>query len=264
MKYLVYIAVNLFFVFASYVPGSGFGTTPGAYHQAQEKSSDSAQAKKILQSAIAAMGGLEKVGKIRSFRIKTQNTLSLTQKDLLLIVTETVLLPDRTKQVMELPAGVRTQVLNGNRGWRQIGGSVSDLSATEQREMQRGLFRDTIHLYQMGEAGQLKLEYYGEEVLGGKRLLVLHISTDRGDYLNLYIDSQTFLPAKKTYQGSVEVGLATLEESYSDYRDVDGIKVPFHTLVKANGKKFIESKVIEANFNVKIAPEFFLKSYAKP
>lgn len=215
--------------------------------------------REILQQAVEAAGGLEQFKTIKSFSIKTQNVIYLTQNEMQLTVTETVLLPDKTKQVMEMPQGKRIQVLNANDGWKQIGPSINDLTEAEKREMKRGLFRDTIRIFQISKSEDLGIKYFGEESVGGRKLYVLHIKNKSGDFFNLYIDAQNFLLGKKTYHGTSEVGLAMLEEIYSDYREVEGIKIPFHTEVRADGRKFIDSVVVDAKFNLEISEEFFLK-----
>jgi len=75
------------------------------------------------------------------------------------------------------------------------------------------------------------------------------------------VNSKTYLIEKKSYHGGgPEMAiLATLEEIYSDYHEVDGLKIPFHTVVKANGKKFIESNVVEARFNLDLGEGFFVR-----
>jgi len=176
-----------------------------------------------------------------------------------LTVTETAVLPDKTRQVMEVAEGTRIQVLNGNRSWKKLGQQISDLSDSEKREMQRGLFRDLINIFRNYESLNLSMEYFGEEKVGDRRHHVLHLKNETGDFFNLYIDPDSHWVAKKTYQGTSAVGFARLEERYSDYRAVDGIKIPFHTVVRARGKKFIESQVTNAELNVELSEDFFLR-----
>jgi hypothetical protein len=258
-----FLALLFFYDLALNVTSTFLNATtliPTSQEKAETNKASLLRGTEILLKAVEASGGLENFQAIKNFRIKTQNKLSLSQKDMQLTVTETVMLPDKTKQVFEMPEGKRVQVLNGETGWLQIGPTMRDLALTEKREMKRGLFRDTINLFQRIKSEELKIQYFGDETLGGKTFHVLHISNKAGDFFNINIDAETFLIAKKIYHGSSEVGLATLEEIYSDYREVDGIKLPFHTVVRANGKKFIDSVVIEAKLNIEIEEGFFSKN----
>jgi len=215
----------------------------------------------ILKKVIEAAGGVEAFNKIDNFRIKTESKIFGQRSTIELTVSETVQLPDKTKQVFELAAGHRIQVLNGETGWSKTGETVADLSTAEKREMKRGLFRDAINLFKRFASTELSVQYLGNEVVKTDTLFILNIKNSSGEFFKLYINSQTNLIKKKSYHGGgPEMAiLATLEEIYSDYREVDGLKIPFHTIVKANGKKFIESSVVEAKFNLELAESFFVQ-----
>jgi len=49
------------------------------------------------------------------------------------------------------------------------------------------------------------------------------------------------------------------EEIYSDYRNVEGIQVPFHTVVRRAGVPAIERDVRKIHFNVTLPPGLFVK-----
>jgi hypothetical protein len=49
------------------------------------------------------------------------------------------------------------------------------------------------------------------------------------------------------------------EEAYSDYRNVDGIQVPFHTVVRRAGVMPLERDVKTVRFNVALPPGLFTK-----
>lgn len=216
--------------------------------------------REILKKAVAAAGGIETFKKIDNFTIKTQNEITGAQTKTKLTVTETMQLPNKTKQIMQLPIGTRIQVLNGDNSWKKLNSTVSDLTQAEKREMQRGLFRDIINLFKrFDDDDYLEVKYFSDETLGGETHYVLQIKNSTGDFFNLYINSKTYLVQKKTYHGATEVGLATLEEIYSDYKEVDGIKIPHRTVVKANGKQFIDSIVVDAKINSKLAEGFFFE-----
>ena len=236
-----------------------FHTAPAPTHgQARaQKKEDLDRGRAILQQAILSAGGQDAFNRIRSFTIKTESEIVQAESRLQLTVTETVLLPDKTRQVMELAAGTRIQVLNRESGWKRIGKKVSDLSNIEKREMQRGLFRDVINLFKSWQNADFTVSYFGTEILAGKTAYVLHIRNRSGDFFNLYVNAETYLIDKKAYQGAAEAGLATFEEIYSDYREVDGIKLPFKTVIRTNGRKFMESKVLQARLNVDVDDSFF-------
>jgi len=210
----------------------------------------------ILKKAIQAAGGIEKFKQIQNFTIVTQSELGRSKTALK--VTETIQLPNKTKQVMELATGSRTQVLYGSRSWKQINNDVSVLSALEKREMERGLFRDVINLFQNFDSATLRIHYAGQEILDGQTSHILEIKNLEGDFFNLYIDAETNIVRKKIYRGAPEVGLATMQETYSDYKEVEGILLPYRILVEVNGKTFTKSEVLEVKVNSALDSDFFL------
>ena len=232
-----------------------------AFQLTKSSSEDFVKGREILKKVIEAAGGVEAFGKIDNFRIKTESKIFGQRSTIELVVSETVKFPDKTKQVFELATGRRIQVLNGETGWSKTGETVADLSNAEKREMKRGLFRDAINLFKRFDRSELSVQYLGVEVVKTDTLFILNIKNSSGEFFKLYVNSQTNLIEKKSYHGGgPEMAiLATLEEIYSDYREVDGLKIPFHTIVKANGKKFIESSVVEAKFNLDLGEGFFLK-----
>jgi len=232
-----------------------------AFQQSKPIPEDFVKGRQILKKVIEAAGGVEAFGKIDNFRIKTESKIFGQRSTIELVVSETVKLPNKTKQVFELATGQRIQVLNGETGWSKTGETVTDISNAEMREMKRGLFRDAINLFKRFDGTELSVQYWGNEVVKKDTLFILNIKNNSGDFFKLYVNSKTYLIEKKSYHGGGPemVILATLEEIYSDYHEVDGVKIPFHTVVKANGKKFIESNVVEAEFNLVLGEGFFIR-----
>lgn len=232
---------------------------PLSAHRQEQGLTKAPDARDILMKATEAAGGLRRFKQLDNFSIKTHNVIFQPNRKTDLTITEVAQLPDKSKQIWTLELGQRIQVLNGNHSWKQLNGEVSNLSEAEKREMQRGLLRLNINVLKMSVSESLSVDYMARETLGGKSNYVLQIKNESGDFFRLYIDAESYLIAKKSYQGAPEVGLATLEEVYSDYRKVDGIKIPFHTEVKANGRRFIETDVLEAKFNLALEDDFFFR-----
>jgi dUTPase len=222
-------------------------------------SEDSLRVAEIMRKAIGATGGAEKIQEIQNLRIRTQGVLyhPESNREIQLNVTETIAFPNRTKQVFDIPQGQRIQALNGAEGWMKIGDQAGDLTESQIREMKRGLFRDTIGLFKRWSNDELRLEYFGQESIGGKTSHVVQVKDRSGEFINLYIDVGSHLVVKKSYRGASEVGLAALEEIYSEFKVIDGVRIPHRTIVRAKGKKFIESEIVKAEFNLKLGRDFF-------
>ena len=255
-----YLAIFLVFI-ASSISGQRNVCLAAGVRERHAPSQDDASNKgrEILAKTVIAMGGSEKLVSIENFRVRTEGVLFPPQSgtEIKLSLTETIAFPNKTKQVFDMPQGRRIQVLNDQDSWFKIGKELGDLTDSQIREMKRGLFRVTINLLKKLDDEELRVEYISEEMLAGKTNHVIRIKDLTGDFIDLYIDATNHLVQKKTYRGASEVGLAILEETYSDFRKIQGITIPFETVVRANGKKFIENSVIEAEFNIKLDQGFF-------
>jgi hypothetical protein len=59
------------------------------------------------------------------------------------------------------------------------------------------------------------------------------------------VDEGTGLLAKMSYAGPQ----GTIEETYSDFRDVSGIKIPFKISITQAGRKFAEAAILDYKVN---------------
>jgi hypothetical protein len=71
-----------------------------------------------------------------------------------------------------------------------------------------------------------------------------------GQNCKVEFDAETGLPRRVTYDTPQAIGppLYT-EDVLSDFRDVDGIKLPFQVTINQSGKKFAEVTVTEWKLN---------------
>ena len=71
----------------------------------------------------------------------------------------------------------------------------------------------------------------------------------------MYIDPATLLPRKQVYTSEAP-GRPLIEERFSDYRDVDGIQIPF-TASRKLGPQTVERHATEVKINTPIDPAQF-------
>jgi hypothetical protein len=93
----------------------------------------------------------------------------------------------------------------------------------------------------------------GFEVMGAVRVIHLRLTTAAGRRSDLYLDAGTWLDARLSMQSNQ----SRLDQEMSDYRDVDGIKTPFHIRTLANGVLQSELKVQAVDFHATIADSLF-------
>lgn len=69
------------------------------------------------------------------------------------------------------------------------------------------------------------------------------------------MDAKTGLPLKLSYQE----GAQSVEDEYSDWRDVAGLHLPFQTTVTQDGKKYADVKIQEYKVNSGLTQEALSK-----
>jgi len=131
--------------------------------------------------------------------------------------------------------------------------NVSNMTDKYEEMLASGLMFNGISLYNLianSAPGELKLEAKGLKKVGGKQAYVIQLKNQKGTTMRLYFDAENFMWVRTDYgKASVSAGLRdvggntralnqahdeggseTTVDFYietSDFRDVDGIKLPF-------------------------------------
>lgn len=98
------------------------------------------------------------------------------------------------------------------------------------------------------------LEVAGMETVSGRQTHHLRLIDKNKQVQHVYLDAETGLEAKLVSQN--EIG-QSFEQEMSDYRDIDGIKIPFSIRTSANGVQQGQILVDKVEFNVKIDDAIF-------
>jgi hypothetical protein len=88
---------------------------------------------------------------------------------------------------------------------------------------------------------------------------VLEVALPGSTPLTLVFDPTTALLAKAKYRVPGPTGEVNVEEIYSDYRDVHGLKVAFTTEVRRDGAAAVRRTLRTFEFNVPVDPSVFNK-----
>ena len=215
-----------------------------------------AKGKEILDQVIKASGGKEAFKSITNSVIKTETSASTPQGEFQISMITFHIFPDKIRQEMSMPFGTIVTVFDGEKGWIVSPQGIQDLPESQLREVKSELFRGRFHLFL---ADDLRVQFMGEESVDNKKVGVILISDPAGNQVKMYVDQKTYLPLKESYHGTTMMGPATVEQIFSDYREVSGVRVPFSIKSFANEQKMAETKILEINFNTQIDPELFIK-----
>lgn len=210
-------------------------------------------ARALIDKAIAAKGGLKKLQSIRTIRTESTTSYSTPKGPVPFVTTTWIQYPDNYRIEADMPAGKVVQVYAGGRYWIQDANGTREAPAADP--VRESLQRDTIPLLLKLAAGQLLAREVDTQ---DPALAAIRISGDGMTPLTMFINRDNGLIAGVRYESASQPGVTT-EELYDDYRDVDGIQIAFHTVVRRTGLSPIEREVKTFKMNVPIPPGLFVK-----
>jgi len=203
----------------------------------------------ILDKAIQALGGEEKLSKLRAFTWKTKGTVTFGGSDNEYTGQATAQGLDRFRSEFEVEFnGAKVKgatVINGKKGWRKfgdMGGPMDEAAlANEKRAVYLQLVPGTL-LPLKGKG--FKVETAGEEKVGGKPASGLKVTGPDGKDFKIYFAKDTGLPVKVVAKVVGFTGEEhTQETTYGGYKDFAGFKKATRVESKRDGEKFLTAEL---------------------
>jgi hypothetical protein len=207
----------------------------------------------IVAKNLAARGGLEKLKAVQSIK----QTAHLNTQGLETTLTMYAKRPNMTRQ--EVAVGTQT-VLNafdGTTAWtvNPLTGSPAPTVITGPSVeviRQESEFDTPLVDY---KARGFTIDFVGAESVGGRRMLHLKIGGKDRAPQECYLDADTNLEARTVSQSP----MGTLAQEFWDYRDVQGIKMPYSLRTLQNGTTVATITVQSIELNGPMADSLFKK-----
>jgi len=180
-------------------------------------------ADEILEKYIKALGGTEALQKITSRVSKgsleyvgegTAQTLEIYKKG-----------PDKFYQIASTLDGPFRQAYDGKTGWAHYPGDrVHDVGGAELARLKRqAVLQAELRMREIFP----KMKVLGKEKVGSKDTFVIEASPPEGAAEKFYFDTQDGLLLQHEYVGDAWYGQITVTEQFGDFREVDGVRIPF-------------------------------------
>jgi zinc protease len=217
----------------------------------------------LLAAAAKTAGGAALAG-IKTVDVAAQGKLYQQAGDADVELHLQVSYPDHMRLEMRLPQATLTQGFDGTVGWLLFPGgpggrSVSEVPPDAVSEFRRSvLLTGGVGIVNAAQAGKLELQYLGEEEVEGKQTRAVLWRGPSGP-VRLYVDvGSHFLVAARFISGSPQGPAETLQ-MWDDYRGVEGVQFPFHTVTYQNGVRHSEIFVQQVRINQPMEPSLFVK-----
>jgi hypothetical protein len=212
---------------------------------------DDAKAKDVLDKAIKAIGGQEKLDKIKAISWKAKGTISINGSDSAFTSQATAQGLDHYRSEFEAEFGDNKvkgiTVVNGDKGWGKFGDMGMAMDKGRLADEKRNLYvmLTPVTLVPLKGKG-FKLELAGEEKVGTHPAVGLKVTGPDGKDFKIFFDKKSGLPVKVVAQLKGFMGEdVTQETTFGEWKDMGGIKKATKMESKRDGEKFITQTITE-------------------
>jgi hypothetical protein len=225
-------------------------------------------AEQVVEKTLAAAGGRAALGKLKSRSMIGTITLSTPGGEVAGSIEILNAVPNKSRSLIKvdlsaLGAGpmTRDQRFNGTSGYVMdtLQGN-QDITGNQLDNLRNGAFPHPLLNYkEMGATVQVS----GKEKVGERDAYVLSLDPTSGSVVRQWIDAETYLPIKMVIKVDVPQLGQEIEQTieFLDYREVDGIKIPFQLKATSSIQNFTIS-ISKVEHNVPIDATLFSKPAA--
>ena len=154
-------------------------------------------AKAILDKAIKALGGEEKLAKVDAFSIKAKGTVVFNGNENDSTTEVTVKGLDHIRREFGNDQFHGVVVLDGDKGWRKFGDNSSEIEGDGVANEKRFIYLQVIPVTLVALKGNgFKYEAAGEEKVGDKPAVNLKVTGPDGKDFTISFDKESGLPVK--------------------------------------------------------------------
>jgi zinc protease len=201
----------------------------------------------ILAKAQQAAGGVEKLAAVKDltkiYTYKAQAGLNAEQ-------SVQIVLPDTMLHESQFPFGKLVVAVGEDGGWMKGPQGTMPLPPEHLAQAHGELFRLREPLLLSDRIAGRAVSFVEQADFSGSKAAVIEISEENGPSVRLWVDEQSGEILKQVYQSSAITGSPSeIEQIFSDYRVVNGVRVPFKITVLANAEEFAQVEVKEIRYN---------------
>jgi zinc protease len=200
----------------------------------------------MLKRAQEAMGGADKLAGVKDVTESAEMTMSPAAGGMKMKQQIRWVAPELFRQDQVLPIGTIVAYSDGKTGWLAMPQGVMPMTPQVLKQAQGEIFRESVSLLLSDRDASRTVTAAGPKSVD--------ISAADGQSVRVEFDDASGLPSRMTYKEAA-MGGAEVSETLSDWRKVDGIKMPFKVLMEQNGQKVGDVAISEIKINTGIKPE---------
>lgn len=230
----------------------------GGAKQAMAPAGSNPEGKALAAKVAQALGGEAKLQPIKAVRQKVTATRKTEQGEMPLQIEELTVFPDQQWLKMQTPMGEMNMVVCPKGSFMSMGGQVRDMPSSQRQESVQDEKREIIYVAQHVNDPKFQFAVTGKEKIGNVDAAILDVNAD-GSPVKWYVDPQSGRILRIVAERTGEQGPMTQTVDLSDWRDVDGVKLPFKRTITMNGEPSGTAEVQQVQFNPPVDPKLFEK-----
>jgi hypothetical protein len=204
--------------------------------------------KQLLARAQQAVGGAGLLAAVKDYIQSFEFQMESAAGGTLVKGTDRWIAPTYFRQDSELPSGKLAVFCDGKAGWISATQGRGPLAGAQLKQVQGDLFRLYFRLLLSD-----RIEGRTVNALDDNTIEIVDTT---GQTARLELDADTRLPQRVTYE-IAPAGRPPIsaEETWSDFQETAGVKVPYRVTVMQGGRKYAEMKVTDFKVNTGIRLE---------
>jgi hypothetical protein len=202
--------------------------------------------RQLLRRAQEAMGGADKLAAVADYEEEIFYQFDVSAGGAQSTMRERWMAPGYVRQDNASAGGVLSVYCDGKTGWVASGQASGALTGVQLKQVQSDLFRNIFPLLLSDRIPSRKITALDDQTV--------EISDGAGEIVKLVFDPATGLVKNVLYDAATPNGPVPVLETDMDYRDVNGVKVPFQIAIAVSGRKFqdLTVKSMQTNIGLKV------------
>jgi hypothetical protein len=223
-------------------------------------------AKAVVEKAIKAHGGEQNLTKFRAADLQVKGVISSQGMEIDFTARIQSQLPNKVREELNLEVMGRkiaaVRVFDGKKGWESAQGMTRELEGDDLNEMKDDVLENYVQsLVPLLKDKRFTISLIGDDKVDDKAVVGVKVAVKNGKDLKLFFDKDSGLLLK--FQHKFKSAAVTTEVDsevfFSDYKDVNGLKVAMKQLTKHDGKKFVDMEFTDAKILEKLDDSTFAK-----
>lgn len=237
------------------MPGQPAAQSPAG----EAKKASNPEGKALAEKVVQALGGAAKVNAVKAMRSDFTVTQSSGPMQGTSHAESTIIFPDHMKVDLQMPQGSFSIIVTPAAAFvTSEGRVVQELPESRKEDSMAQIHRDLVYVAQHVNDPAFSFTASGNEKSGDTNTAIVDISGP-GVEMRWFVDPQSGKVVRETYEAMSQSGPASSETDFSDWRQVDGLNIPFHRANKQNGQETSSAQFTSIQVNPTVDPKIFEK-----